>query len=862
MSGLIAAGAGVTGLVAKATLVLCLALTLAWLARRGSARTLHLLWTTAFVLLLALPALSLLGPSWTLPILPARDIGVEGASLEAGDGAAAAQAPREMAGPAVSSGPSRRIAGAGTSSGFPTVESSRPRPGPGDEPAPLTPSDVAFLIWALGFGAALTSLAVGSLRFRKLVREGVPVRDPAWRQQIDAIRRRLRVRSQVRILMSPKVPTPMAGGPLRPVILLPSVAAGWSPERRAVVLAHELVHVRRCDALRQVVGRAVVALYWFHPLSWPAWRAATIAAERSCDEEVLELGTRPSEYARHLFSLASGTTGGRAVPALPMVQRSQLENRIMAILKRHRPRYSLARTIAALAGIGVAGTLIACANPVPRDPDAQPAPRDQAIVPGEVQAQDRVISAPSPEFPAPANPEDAGTRPLAGAPAMPDPAPVSTPVSGLRPEPGSLPEVALDAGRQAFECNPGNRIGLMRRRGEWTLQRRVDAMRLCMRNHGNFEMASDATSIQSMDDDGWLVLESQAERLHRLVITPGPGGLEYDWSIDGRPEVFDDEAEEWRDLMLTVMDGYLDVQAVRGEEATLRGEIAVHRGHISTLRGRISTHRGHVSTLRGQIATHRGHVATLRGEVAAHRGHVAGLRGQMSSPSAQVAGVMSRLSAQMELIVNQHALTTLADRMREAVETARQEWTTARSRAVSESFRESVERVEVQEAIEAARQAAGTADVAEAMQAAAQAMADIRETMADMAELSETLSAAADDWTTVANDLQQIERDLAARRGEFEREAAALARERMREIEAQIEEYDLDGKVAEIEAQIAQYDLDGRIAEIEAQIEEYDLDGRIREIEAQIEELDADRRADEIERSIQDEIAALRTLIG
>ena len=851
--------AGGAGLVAKATLVMCLALALAWFARRGSARTLHLLWTTAFVLLLALPVLSLLGPSWSVPILPARYIAAEGASLDgSGEGVATAEAPREMAGRAVSSGPSRRIPGAGTSSALPTVESSRPRPRAGDAPAPLTPSGIAFLIWALGCGAALTSLAVGSLRFRRLVREAAPVRDLVWRQQADAIRRRLRVRSQVQILMSPKVPTPMAGGPWRPVILLPSDAEGWSPERRAVVLAHELVHVRRRDALRQVVGRTVVALYWFHPLSWPAWRAATIAAERSCDEEVLELGTRPSEYARHLFSLASGTTGGRAVLALPMVQRSQLENRIMSILKRHRPRYSLARTIAALAGIGVAGTLIACANPVPRDPDAQPAPREQAIVPGEVQAQDRVIPAPSPEpapaaiaAPAPASSANAASRPMATTSAISEPMPAANDVSEFPPEPASVPdaalvtpEAALDASRQAFECNPGNRIGVMRRTGEWTLQRRVDGMRLCMRHHGDVEMAPDGTSIQSMDDDSWLVLESQAERLHRLVITPGPGGLEYEWSIDGRPEAFDDEAEAWRDLMLTVMDGYLDEQEIRGEEASLRGQIAVHRGHVSTLRGQISIHRGHVSALRGQIATHRGHIATLRGEVATHRGHVASLRGRMYMPGAEVARVMSRVSAEVELIANQHAMTTLAGAdMAEAVQAAVQ------------ATAEALERPEVREA-----------------------MAEMQETMADMTELSETLSAAADDWTTLADDLQQIERNLAARRAEIEREAAALEREAMQEIEEEIEEYDLagritaietriaeydlDGKIAEIQAQIEEYDLEGKIAEIEAQIEQYDLDGRIREIEAQIEELDADRRADEIERSIQDEIAALRSLIG
>ncbi len=61
MTGLSITAASVAGLVAKATLVLSLALALAWLARRGSARTLHALWTTTFALLLVMPA-TRLGP--------------------------------------------------------------------------------------------------------------------------------------------------------------------------------------------------------------------------------------------------------------------------------------------------------------------------------------------------------------------------------------------------------------------------------------------------------------------------------------------------------------------------------------------------------------------------------------------------------------------------------------------------------------------------------------------------------------------------------------------------------------------------------------------------------------------------------
>ena len=117
-----------------------------------------------------------------------------------------------------------------------------------------------------------------------------------------------------------------------------------------------------------------------------------------------------------------------------------------------------------------------------------------------------------------------------------------------------------------------------RQEDEWTLQRRVDGIRLCMSNHGFVTTASDATAIESVDDDAWLVLESEAERVHRLVIAAGPSGLEYEWSINGRSEEFDAEAQEWRDLMLTVMDGYMEIQDVLAEEGSLRSEIGSTKG--------------------------------------------------------------------------------------------------------------------------------------------------------------------------------------------------------------------------------------------------------------------------------------------
>ncbi len=871
MTGPSIAAAGMAALVMRATLILCVALVLAWLARRGSARTLHLLWTTTFALLLALPALSLLGPSWAVPILPARDAVAESPRFEAFADEAPAGGP---AGELVDSpaGSGSRLSG----SREPTSREARPTPSPASSERtsdPLTPAAVAFLIWALGCGATLTSLAVGVFRFRRLVRGGASVRDPAWLRQRDATQRRMGLRGKVRVRLSADAATPMTGGLWRPAILLPSAAERWTPGRRAVVLAHELIHIQRRDALRQLMGRAVVALYWFHPLSWLASRLATVASEQSCDEEVLALGARPSEYARHLFSLASEMTL-RPVPlALSMAQQSQLESRIMSILRSSRPSFSAIRTIAALAAISVMGVLAACANPVPRDRAAQPLPQVEIPEPGDQPTvgptadgslRDRLPPRPPiPEANSLRAEEDSGIGvslrdvPPPDSP-VPDAAPPATRISTLLTQlasvpdpPPATPEVSEDAGPQELECNPGNSIVVVRRSGEWTLQQRVGGMRLCMRNRGNVEMVYDGTAVESMDDDSWLVLESQAERLHRLVITPGPSGLAHDWSIDGRSQAFDAEAREWRDLMLTVMSGYREVQEVRGEEASLRGEIASHRGHVASLRGEVASHRGHVASLRGEIASHRGHVASLRGEIASHRGHVASLRGHVASEMGRAA--------------HRHATATAAVALHEAHEAATQAWEAVDMGEALEAATEALEAVDMGEALEAATAALESVDMEEALEAATEALetVEVQEAFRTLADLSEALEAAADDRTTLAEDLQQIEHDLDARRAELEAEIEAYDLDgTVREIEAQIEEYDLDGKVREIETVIEEYDLDGKVREIETLIEQYDVEGKTREIEAQIEVLDGDRLADEMERSIQDDIAALRRLIG
>ena len=598
MTGLPITAAGALGLVAKATVVLSVTLIIAWFARRGSAKTLHLLWTTTFAVLLVLPVLSLLAPSWDLPVLPARSTAIEHHLLDkAASESAATATNRPTSGRQpnpVASAPTQYMPFSPRNEGL----------------IPLTPAAGVFLIWALGCGVGLASLGAAVLRFRRLVRGATPIRDPDWIRSTDMLRHRARVRADARILFSAQVSTPMTGGPLRPVILLPASARNWTPGKREMVVSHELVHVRRRDALWRLVACAVGALYWFHPLTWLASRLAASARERSCDEEVLALGVRPSAYARHLFSLASEIAPGPPVLSLPVVQHPHLESRIMSILKLHRPHFSRIRTYAALAIVGLVGVGAACARPVRMDPAASSTPLVEI---------ERLPEHPGEDPAPPGNPAPASASPSSRVAEPPVTAPIA-----------AAPAVSEALALQETECEPGRFTGIRRERESTTVQVSVDGMSLCMRTSGVVVMTADGTAVASMDPGSWLVLASGAERLHRMAITSGPTGVEHEWSIDGRSQPFDDKARDWRNLMLTVLARSREAWDVRAKEGSLRREIGSHERHVAGLRREIASHERHVAGLRREIASHERHVASLHRQVAGHERNVASLRREMA----------------------------------------------------------------------------------------------------------------------------------------------------------------------------------------------------------------------------------------
>jgi len=222
----------------------------------------------------------------------------------------------------------------------------------------------------------LLSVAVGRLRLRALRRAAQPLSNGDWLALLRLLCGELRVGRPVTLLQSADDVMPVTWGWWQPVILLPAEADEWSPERRRVVLLHELAHVKRWDCLTQMIARLACAVYWFNPLVWMAARRMCVERERACDDLVLNRGCLASDYAAHLVEIARSFRRVPQVAAIAMARSSHLEGRIAGIVDASLDRRAPHAWLLALCGTVVLGLVaaIAAQKPEPDIPSFSTAP--------------------------------------------------------------------------------------------------------------------------------------------------------------------------------------------------------------------------------------------------------------------------------------------------------------------------------------------------------------------------------------------------------------------------------------------------------------------------------------------------------
>jgi TonB family protein len=211
-------------------------------------------------------------------------------------------------------------------------------------------------LWAVGTAVSLLQMLLGWIAVERLRRNAKPVSLPGVDDNID-------------LRLAEADSMPITYGLFRPVILLPSDSLAWAPERRRIVVLHELAHVRRKDGATHLLARFALALYWWHPLVWTAWRESLNEQERAADDFVLRAGEPAPDYASHLLAIARSMHSPTG--ALAMARASQLEGRLSAILDSQRTRHPLRAPTALAASLMALAILVPVAALQARSSPAQ-----------------------------------------------------------------------------------------------------------------------------------------------------------------------------------------------------------------------------------------------------------------------------------------------------------------------------------------------------------------------------------------------------------------------------------------------------------------------------------------------------------
>jgi len=240
---------------------------------------------------------------------------------------------------------------------------------------------VAAAIWGLGFLAILLFWLVRAARLAAIVRAGVPL-------AIDA---------PVPVRATPALLEPGLAGILRPVILLPeSLSQNLSKTEIDAILAHELCHLSRRDNLAAAAHMLVEAVFWFHPLVWFIGARLVEEREQACDEDVLNDGKQPLDYAQAILKVCRHYFRS-PLPCASGVSGADLDRRITAIMLRRDVDDVDPHKILLLAGLGA----IAVMTPLVIGglKQASPAPLVQSLVqtlvPAELVPHPVLIMAPS-----------------------------------------------------------------------------------------------------------------------------------------------------------------------------------------------------------------------------------------------------------------------------------------------------------------------------------------------------------------------------------------------------------------------------------------------------------------------------------
>ena len=539
----------------KGAFLVVIAALAAYVLRNRSAASRHAVWTAAVIGHLAIPALVFILPAWTMPVLPAAPWMQQTSSAPA-IGTSRATPDRDNSKSSKASAPIAPKSGrAQPVIGREATAADAKAPAvtaPSSTTVGLSrPSSVAILaaIWLIGAVLVLLRLALGTWRVGQLARDGDRVEDGVWLSLTQRLANRLGVSRPLTLLRGESLAVPITWGIVYPAVLLPQDSDSWSEDRRRFVLVHEMAHVKRFDALTQLLAQFAIALFWFDPLVWVAAHQMRVEREHACDDYVLRDGTAPSLYAGELLEMVRsiGTPShDRAAPAfaaLAMARRSEFEGRMLAILDPRLDRHTLPRRGTLMTAIIVALLTLPLAALRPFQQPA-PAAAAQNDLPEsfKVSIQPTVSDRSAIVTAAAANTASATTSTNATTK-------VSTQTSVFPANPAQSSAWSCDTYYQGKGLSTSTHIDVNDSGSNQIIQYMQTDREHCSEATvvGPAKFSADETRLAQLSPGGFARFRERTTTSDRAisVVPVGDGSLSYTATLDGRTVPFDGAMQAW-----------------------------------------------------------------------------------------------------------------------------------------------------------------------------------------------------------------------------------------------------------------------------------------------------------------------------
>jgi bla regulator protein BlaR1 len=205
--------------------------------------------------------------------------------------------------------------------------------------------------WALGFTLLISYWSLTQYNYRKALKMEL-LTDSKYQQQLVESNA-----NKLAIAQSSHIHSPILIGLFHQILVIPEdFETLYTTEQQKLIISHEVCHFSQHHMWTNQLALMLLALFWFNPLAWRAYKAFRQDQEHSCDQVVLARKQTQSriQYCKALV-LAAETSPPNAFTLLSFKQNGEqhfMFNRIEQI-KQMSKGLSAKSTMAKVAKLGL-----------------------------------------------------------------------------------------------------------------------------------------------------------------------------------------------------------------------------------------------------------------------------------------------------------------------------------------------------------------------------------------------------------------------------------------------------------------------------------------------------------------------------